>query len=97
MRSSQLMATELVRFMAWALVVVPFITATVFSPLQFLSTLENAALHAAGSGDIIVGWVSHAYDFVAPIHTIFRTSIQHQARRQRVPAGRIGRRGQKRR
>ena len=97
MRPSQSMPTELIRFMTWALLVAPFIITTVFSPLQFLTTLENAALHVTRSGDLIVGWVSNAYDFVPPIHTIFRRSTPQQTRSQRVPVRRASGRGQSRR
>jgi len=98
MRSSHSLLAEIIRFTVWSLVVIPFIMATTFSPRHFLTTLATAAFHAARSGDIIVGWVSDAYDFVAPIHLVFRSSTsQQKARRTRVPVGRMSGRGQRRR
>jgi hypothetical protein len=97
MKPSHSVLAELVRFIAWALVVVPFIVATAFSPLHFLAMLVNAASHATRSGDIVVGWVSDTYDFVAPIHTIFRSATGPEARPKRVAAARVSGRGQRRR
>jgi len=96
MRSSHSSLVEIIRLMVWSLVVIPFVMATTFSPLHFLTTLATAAFHAARSGDILVGWVSDAYDFVAPIHMVFRNSTsQQKARRTRVPVGRMSGRGQR--
>jgi hypothetical protein len=97
MKLSHSVPAGLIRFIAWSLIIVPFIVATTFSPLHFLAMLTNAAAHATRSGDIVVGWVSDTYDFVAPVSTIFRSSTRQQARGKVPPAGRVSGRGQARR
>ena len=76
MRSSHLALAELIKLVMWSLTVVPFIVATTLSPLHFIGMVTDAAAHPTTSGDAIVGWISDSYDFVPPIHMIFRSSEQ---------------------
>src|SRR5579859_3029334 len=76
MRSSQMPLAELMKLVMWSLTVAPFIVATTLSPVRFIAMVTDAAFHPTRSGDIVVGWISDSYDFVPPIHVIFRSSAQ---------------------